>query len=231
MKIIIYDDDRSVVEQIAEIIKKRYSNTVELTLCVDTTSFLNHVAISDYDLAFIDIVLGDEDGIEVVRRSGIKAPVVFITAYVMRYAEEIFKGVIPYGFISKPVYSSKLYYYIDRLSAESQKERSVIRVYSSGNTFELLQSDIIYMESDKRQVFIHTTTDIVTVYERLDNIQSQADERFVRCHQSYMVNMDHISELDGEYFILDNGQAIRISRSRCNDSKKQYFGHYGRRML
>ena len=51
--------------------------------------------------------------------------------------------------------------------------------------------DIIYMESDNKVVYIHTTTQgAVKVYSKLDAFEEEIkDERFLRCHQSYLVNM------------------------------------------
>ena len=231
MKIIICDDDMSFIEEIKNIILSKYDSEVEFTLCSSGREFSEKIAETCFDLAFDDIVLGQEDGIELVRQLSFSTPVIFITAYVMKYAEEIFKGVVPYGFIGKPISADKLCYYIDRAKHDIQSKISVIKISASGREYELLQSDIIYIESDKRQIYIHSVSEDICIYDRLDNIEKQMDERFVRSHQSFIVNMDYVAKLEGDYFILDNGQKIKISRNHITDTRRKYFGFNGRKML
>ena len=48
------------------------------------------------------------------------------------------------------------------------------------------------------------------IYKRLTDIESELkDERFLRCHQSYLVNMDYISKIDTQ-FTLVTGDIVSI---------------------
>lgn len=65
---------------------------------------------------------------------------------------------------------------------------------------------------------------------KLDDIEQQMlDEksRFLRCHRSYIINMDHVTAVD-EQFRLDNGDSALIrSRSRAQ-IKKTYLCYSGK---
>lgn len=65
---------------------------------------------------------------------------------------------------------------------------------------------------------------------KLDDIEQQmVDEksRFLRCHRSYIINMDHVTAVD-EQFRLDNGDSVLIrSRSRAQ-IKKTYLCYSGK---
>ncbi len=60
------------------------------------------------------------------------------------------------------------------------------------------------MESDNKVVYIYTTTQgIVKVYNKLDAFENElADSRFLRCHQSYLVNMQYVVSVVDSDFIL-----------------------------
>ena len=48
------------------------------------------------------------------------------------------------------------------------------------------------------------------VYKKLNEIESELnDARFLRCHQSYLVNMNYVSEAN-DSFILQNGDTVLI---------------------
>lgn len=63
------------------------------------------------------------------------------------------------------------------------------------------------------------------MYMRLDEIEERLsgdESRFLRCHRSYIVNMDHITAVD-EQFILDNGESVLIRSKSKAQIKKRYF--------
>ena len=49
---------------------------------------------------------------------------------------------------------------------------------------------------------------------------------FVRCHQSYWVNLAQVRELDHEEFVLESGQRVPIGRTYRADARKSFFDRY-----
>ena len=84
--------------------------------------------------------------------------------------------------------------------------------------------DIIYMESDNKVVYIHTTTQgAVKVYSKLDAFEEEIkDERFLRCHQSYLVNLQYVAGLINSDFIMLNDNMIPIRKSGRKLIVKKY---------
>ena len=71
--------------------------------------------------------------------------------------------------------------------------------------------DIVYIDSDKHNVTLHLSdgSEIVTV-DKLVEIEKRINEkRFLHCHQSYLVNMDHIRQI-GTQFLLSSGDTVPI---------------------
>lgn len=77
-----------------------------------------------------------------------------------------------------------------------------------------LKRNILYVESNRRKITVHTFQRQNSYYQRLDTAERLLGNSFLRCHQSYLVNLRHIRELKPEGFLLYNGSAVPISRSR-----------------
>lgn len=83
-----------------------------------------------------------------------------------------------------------------------------------------LKRNILYVESDRRRITVHTAQRKSSYYQRLDTAEQQLGSSFLRCHQSYLVNLRHIWEMKPGYFLLYNGCVIPISRSRRSQSNE-----------
>lgn len=88
-----------------------------------------------------------------------------------------------------------------------------------------LKRNILYVESDRRRITVHTAQQQSSYYERLDTAERQLGSSFLRCHQSFLVNLRHIWEMRPEYFLLYNGSVIPISRSRRSQAN-EVWGRY-----
>ena len=87
--------------------------------------------------------------------------------------------------------------------------------------------DILYVESSDKRVLFHTVNQgIIPLYEKLSEIQEQLkDARFLRCHQSYLVNMEHIVKATATDFVLMNNELVPIrkrERKQLLDTYKEY---------
>ncbi len=83
--------------------------------------------------------------------------------------------------------------------------------------YKILLKDIIYVESSSRKIIIHTAACDYTVYSKLDEIESNFNNNFLRIHKSYLVNMNAIKEYQYDSVLLTNG--IRLNISKVNRNK------------
>jgi len=89
---------------------------------------------------------------------------------------------------------------------------------------------IVCAESRNSKCIIHRIRgEDVVVYCRLDDLADKlTDERFLRCHQSFLVNMDHVIGVDKEFMLT--GSVIASIRQRDLKSiREQYAAYYQRR--
>ena len=98
----------------------------------------------------------------------------------------------------------------------------VIRFDKKGkHWFEI--AHVLYLEAAGNYIIVHTTQDQYIISKTLKFWEKQMDEsRFWRVHKSYLVNVEHIKELQGEV-LLDMGQYIPIGRKYRQEIKEKYI--------
>lgn len=85
---------------------------------------------------------------------------------------------------------------------------------------------ISYFESHAKKVTMYLR-DRAQQYHftaKLEDIQKVLPSHFLRCHQSYIVNLDEVRRLDTreKLFILTNNEDVVISRRHYSDAKEHY---------
>lgn len=183
------------------------------------------------DLLFLDIYMKKLNGMETARKLRqiqCKVPIIFLTAS-PDYAIESYE-VQASGYLLKSFSEEKLMKLLNRILKTDMKRRVAIknrRQYRYPCT-----DDIMYIDSDKHNVTLHLSdgSEIITV-DKLGEIEKRINEkRFLRCHQSYLVNMDYIKDVKDD-FIMEDGTLVPIrvrGRKEILDTYYDYFvNHFG----
>ena len=87
--------------------------------------------------------------------------------------------------------------------------------------------DILYLESRGHRVVIHLVQQCEEViYAKLDELEKNMDDdRFVRCHKSFLVNMDYVREAQKD-FEMEDGTVVPIrthGRKEVINTYADYF--------
>lgn len=107
---------------------------------------------------------------------------------------------------------------------DMEKFSDLIRLENRSGVFFLPSGEILYFQSDLKNVLVSTVTGkAVSLTAKLSNVQSVLQRNgqgrdFIRIHQSYLVNAEHIRLLDkkNHQVVLSNGESLPISDSRYN---------------
>lgn len=167
------------------------------------------------DLLFMDIHLGDADGVELARELGknnIKIPTVFLSSMEERIAEGY--DVNAFHFLFKRNYKEKLTALLLRFVKEVYQRKTI--VLQEHDTAVMLNfTEIYYVESDNRNTAIHTA---VSAYQEKSSIQNFAkqlpEELFIEVYHSLYVNIDHIRKVEADSLVLDNDKELPVSRRK-----------------
>lgn len=103
-------------------------------------------------------------------------------------------------------------------------------VYSIKRRFSFIRvdyDDIMYIESNNSKCILFTDDGReYVIYKRLDEIEKELpDRRFLRCHRSFIVNMNYIAKVD-KYFTLKDGQIILIKKKELKNIRQMYYNFF-----
>jgi DNA-binding LytR/AlgR family response regulator len=175
------------------------------------------------DILIMDIYLEHENGIDIckkLRKQGYSGTIVFMTSS----KEHAIEGydVDARAYLLKPYDPDEIHRTFDRLLSNVSMSMYTIKIYSQ--IIRIPIYEIMYVESSNTKCVIHCDGDIdYTVYKKLSEIEAELnDSHFLRCHQSYLVNMAHIVEAN-ECFILSNGANVPIRKRDAKQFKDMYI--------
>lgn len=215
-----------------ELLKVFVSKTVEsFGRAVSYSMFSYPVDMLDYmyhssnisDIVIVDSQCSGESGLEVSKMIKEKFPNVriIIVGDVMGMAEDLFSVPVD-GWIQNCQNEESIRkcvsFIIKRIDTSSRKHISL----KSKNKFVSFRiEDIVVCMSDKRKVIIREFSDH-EFYLKLDELQEYMGDEFIRCHQSYLVNMRKIKSFDNEGITLIDNSFVPISQKKYYAIKKVY---------
>lgn len=177
-----------------------------------------------YDIVVLDIVLREENGIEVakeLRLNGYDGNIIFWTAH----KEYVFEAldILPVHYIIKGSENGRIYGVVNR-ELENIHDKT-LTVKNKDYFHRVDFCHIEYIESRNKYITIHCTCGITHMQRgKLSDVEKQLDRRFLRCHQSYIVNMDEVWELRADFRMV-SGDVVPIRRKDLSAIRKLYEGY------
>lgn len=183
-----------------------------------------------FDLIILDIYMDGMSGMEIahkIRKNGIQTPIVFLTAS-PDFALESY-DVNAFGYLLKPIDADKLTAVLERLLVYYDRPR--VSIQCDRRRRYLFLDEIMYVESRNHNIYIHLAKgEILTSGEKLNNLEEEMDDRFLRCHQSFLVNMHFIADVADD-FILKDGTRIPIRKRQHKAIADTYYRFFVKHTL
>lgn len=226
MLVAVCDDNQQIHTVFSNALKKRYGNKCEVVCFSESDKLKSYIEFKRIpDCILMDIRLGDKNGISEIKKMIVQysnIPVIFVTGY-PEYCQDIFIDFVPYGLITKPIDLDKLYYYTDKLNAQSDQKDVIISVTlgKESNAFKL--SDIMYIESDKRKIIYYTKSGAFEEYSKMSDALDKLKIGFIRCHKSFAVNYQHIKKFTKNKVILFDNTEVPVSRMYGDNARARYL--------
>lgn len=235
-RVAILDDDAVWAETLREKVLQ-YPGADAFDEVVAFTSVAELQAAAErrpIDILLMDIRLapsesGLPDGIDLVRHNFSMSggtQVIYVTGY-DDYHSRVYQTNHVY-FLLKPIRQVDL---DDALDAALVRLRNYveqpIRVRVKYVERVLLPRDITYIESKRRVLHIHVgdPDEEVETYAQLASMASSLPARFVRCHNSFLVNLDYVKEYRSDSVLLTTGAIVPISRERRPAFRSTFFAY------
>ena len=178
--------------------------------------------LSSCDLIFLEIDMKEINGYEfscMLRKNSIDIPLVFQTKN-SSFALESY-NVQAMNYLLKPVEERRIEKILDQIVLTQTKKEFV---YTFKNKIRRsAYDDILYIETSKHCLYIQCLFHQERCYLSLKEIEKQLDQRFFRCHRSYIINLDYVKSVESTKCILQNNQEIFISKKYQNDLKYHFL--------
>ncbi len=180
------------------------------------------------DLLFLDIYMPGIDGIMTARELRTRHKdlnIIFLSSSRDHYPQAY--EVFAFNYILKPFDRERLYAVLDRALEELGRESAYKISFSyKSASYSVNCRDILYVESRDKLLLLHLADgSTLQCYKRLEDIMEDLPQQsFIRCHQSFLVNISHITEMRENFFRV--GQVmLGISRKYLKPAKDQYYAY------
>jgi two-component system response regulator LytT len=245
MRIIIAEDERLAREELIYMLS-RVPDVTLLPSTINGKELLGMIEMHEPDVVFLDIEMPEMNGMEAARQlQTFKHPpyVVFTTAY-SDFAVEAFRvGAIDY--LLKPFDETMLSQTLDRVRQTLKKQIEFeITPFKKEKINKLLIDDgskltvvdpetVLYAVKEEKHTKICLSRQecIMTKYTLSDLETQLQGYPFFRSHRSYLVNLNHIYEIEpwfnGAYNIIINDESrtkIPVSRTSAKELLKRLKG-------
>ncbi len=220
MKIAVCDDNPREQQGIVELLY-RHRPQWQAT-CFSSGEDLIEAVGDDkaFDLIFLDIYMHRLSGMETaeaLRSMGCHTALVFFTTS-RDFAVESYQ-VEALSYLVKPVEERQFLAVLHRFETSYRPRQ--IRL---GN--QLVAVDhILYLESQDKKVVAYLKNGTSTTWTaKLDDVEEGLmGKQFLRCHRSFLINMDAVSRVSGGKFLLSNRMEIPIRRQDVAEITQRYY--------
>lgn len=226
----ICDDDKYTVAELERLI---YDTADEKSLKVAVETYYDGSSIENdiakgvkFDLVFLDIEMKQNGIITAKKIRELKTDILII--YVSNY-EKYFRELFEVGafrFLDKPIDKTKFsQYFTDAIDALNKADRYLLYKYNRQiNKVKL--KNVIYFESNRRKILIHKIDGtVLEYYGKLNELEldlKKSEIKFIRTHQSFLVNCEYIIGWKYTDLILEGQIYIPISEEQQKRIQIQY---------
>ena len=196
-------------------------------------------AITDgavFDLYLLDVVMPKPDGIELarlIRETDETATILYLTNH-DGHALDAYR-VRASQYLTKPVDRETLHRELDAaLSVLRARNAKVFPLRTKDGTQAIHFHRIVYCEHEGRAICCVTADGekrrSVSLRKSFDEAVSAllVDERFIRPHTSFVVNLDYVKGIEGHSLILKTGGELSITHRALSGIKEKYLRHFFR---
>lgn len=202
MRCLLVDDD-AVARAVLEKYVGRHDGLHMVASCDSAVTAANLLAKGDVDLLFLDVLMPEMSGMELLRSLAHPPRVILVSAR-PEFAVEAFDFEVA-DYLLKPVTYARFLRAVERAGrvAESGGAEDTLFVKVEGRLVKVDLADLEWMEAQGDYVLMHChDRDLLasTSMRKLEEVLSQ--RKFARVHRSYIVRMDKIEDIEESTIVI-----------------------------
>ncbi|MGR3809760.1 LytR/AlgR family response regulator transcription factor [Jiulongibacter sp. NS-SX5] len=220
IKCILIDDEPFALEILADDLQS-FDDIEVLETFTNPHEALDYLTVNTVDLIFSDIQMPEMLGTDLLRKLEKPPLFIFTTAY-HQYAVEGFElNAIDY--LMKPIRRERLALSLEKVRSQmklmagggEEKEKPSVTISVEYKKVKLLHEEILYIEGLKDYVKIYLLNRVHPVLTR-SNLKGMIikinSSKFLRIHNSFVINKDHI-QAQNKSTVRINNQDLPIGNS------------------
>lgn len=181
-----------------------------------------------FHILFLDIYMNEMDGIQAarnIRKTDQTCAIIFATT-----SED--HGLVSYevqasDYLLKPICAEDVASAMDWCVEQISSTYRMLDVVCETGTVCLPLRDIHYIEIQGHMAMLYTDDRTLVTRRGLDELEKEIDHPdFLRCHRSFLVNMNHVQWLDKSAFRLDSGASVPIGSTMTAKVKDQFMSWF-----
>lgn len=216
LNFVVCDDNTIILNKLSKMLESIFiTNEFDAKVVYegnDATQIMKYIHYHPVDVIILDINFkSDITGLDIakeLRKINKNAYIIFTTGH-LEYVMMAYK-VKTFDYLPKPITIERLEETIDRLFVDMKSNsKKYIRI---GNKNTIInEDDICYIKRDGMKLVFATADKNYEAYTSFNKLQSCLPENFVRCHKSYIANVNKISHINNNSIIsFENNMSCLI---------------------
>ncbi len=223
--VILCDDNEVFLSETEKMFSSEYKGMFNITVSKTIAEAVAKISEINIDIAVLDIEMDKENGIDLGKIINEKFPdcrIIYLTNHIT-YATDVYSTEHTY-FVLKEDMEKNLPKAIEKAINEKEAQKNDFITVSSKDRKRILRiCDILYCERTGRTTTIFLKDDSFVSIENLDKLYEILSEKgFTKCHKSFIVNMDKVSEIFRNKYVFESGKEVPISRSFSDITKTDF---------
>ncbi len=216
IKFIICDDNPHVLDKLSQMLESIFiKNNIDAEISLkakNANEVLKYLNENSANVIFFDIELkSDMSGLELakkIRTTNKSIYFIFLTGY-FEYIYQALKVKI-FDFLPKPITLERLEATILRLISDMNgNPKKYIRLDNKNTIID--RDSIYYIKKSGMKLIFQTENRTYETYGSFNKIEASLPDNFVRCHKSYIANVNKITDINSNSSIIfDNNNSCII---------------------
>lgn len=238
LKIAICDDEEVFGQHLKQIASQFFNERKiqhEIHLFCSGEEFVKlNMDMAKYQIVFLDINMEELDGISTAKRLRELCKdtfVVFVTTFIDYALDGYEVDAIRYILKNSSNFDKSVNECIETILEKMQYAVKIHRFLFKEGKKVVNEDNIVYIESNLHELCFYIMKhelEVHRLYDTLNNIENNLDNtKFVRIHQSYLVNMKYVKSMKLQKAMLIDGRELPIAKPRYKKVRKIFANYKG----
>jgi len=210
LNFVLCDDNVNVLNKFSKMLNLIFvNNDLDGKVSYATANpndLLEYAKSNPIDVLILDIDLkSDISGMDIankIRSINKKVYLIFATAH-LEYLMLAYKCKT-FDYLPKPISLENLESTVLRLYNDINEDSSEKQFIKIHNRNTIIRADsICYIEKDNMKLIFNSKDAAYSIYSSFNKIQSELPSGFIRCHKSYIVNINNIESIEDNIIHFD----------------------------